>query len=68
VKAIVFDMDGTLLDSSATVPAAYGAAIFELSGRRCTDDDVIAEYGAGPAAVLLSRLIGREATNDDVEC
>lgn len=27
VDAVVFDMDGTLLSSSATVPAAYAAAI-----------------------------------------
>lgn len=68
MDAIVFDMDGTLLDSSATVPAAYAAAIFELSGRVCTDDEVIAAYGAGPAEALLGRFIGREATGDDVDC
>lgn len=61
-------MDGTLLDSSGTVPAAYAAAILELSGRHCTDDEVVAEYGAGPAAALIGRFIGREATESDVEC
>jgi phosphoglycolate phosphatase-like HAD superfamily hydrolase len=66
--AVIFDMDGTLLDSSETVPAAYAAAIYELCGRRCTTDEVIAEYSAGPAAALLARFIRRPATEDDVAC
>jgi phosphoglycolate phosphatase-like HAD superfamily hydrolase len=68
VDAVIFDMDGTLIDSSGTVPAAYAAAIRELCGRRCSDDDVIAEYGAGPAPAMISRFIGRKATEGDVDC
>jgi HAD superfamily hydrolase (TIGR01509 family) len=68
VDAVIFEMDGTLLDSSSTVPAAYAAAIHELCGRWVTDAEVIAEYGAGPASALLSRFIGRQATDSDVEC
>lgn len=68
LDAIIFDMDGTLLDSSRTVPPAYVAAIYELCGRRCTTDEVIAEYSAGPASALISHFIGRAATDDDVTC
>jgi HAD superfamily hydrolase (TIGR01549 family) len=68
VDAIVFDMDGTLLDSSATVPAAYAATIFELSGRHFTEEEVIAQYSAGPASALIARFIGRDATAADVDC
>jgi phosphoglycolate phosphatase-like HAD superfamily hydrolase len=68
VDAVIFDMDGTLIDSSGTVPAAYAAAIRELCGRRYSDEDVIAEYGAGPAAALIGRFIGRKATEGDVDC
>jgi HAD superfamily hydrolase (TIGR01549 family) len=67
VDAVIFDMDGTLLDSSRTVPAAYAAAIHELCGRRVTDAEVIAEYGSGPASALLSRFIGRQVTDSDIE-
>jgi HAD superfamily hydrolase (TIGR01549 family) len=67
LSAVIFDMDGTLIDSKATVPAAYAATIFELSGRRCTDDEIIAAYGAGPAGELIGRFIGRPATDDDVD-
>ena len=68
VDAIVFDMDGTLLDSSETVPPAYAAAIFELCGRRCTTEEILAAYPAGPAGALISRFTGRESTADDIEC
>jgi len=68
IEAVIFDMDGTLLDSTRTVPPAYAAAIYELSGVRCTDEQVIAEYEVGPAAALLSRFIGRDAVDADVDC
>lgn len=68
VEAVVFDMDGTLLDSSRTVPAAYAAAIFELCGRECSEDEVISAYGAGPAAALIAVFTGRQSTSEDVDC
>jgi HAD superfamily hydrolase (TIGR01549 family) len=68
IDAVVFDMDGTLLDSADTVPAAYAAAIYELSGVRCTHAEVIAAYSAGPASALLAAFIGREAGDSDVAC
>jgi beta-phosphoglucomutase-like phosphatase (HAD superfamily) len=61
-------MDGTLFDSSATVPAAYAAAIHELCGRECTHDEVIAAYSAGPAIALIGQFVGRPGTHSDVEC
>ena len=68
IDAVVFDMDGTLLDSSETVPAAYAAAILELCGRECTTDEVIAAYSAGPAAALIAQFTGRPSTDDDLDC
>ena len=68
VDAVVFDMDGTLLDSSRTVPAAYAAAIFELCGRECSEQEIIDAYSAGPAAALIARFTGRVSTEDDVDC
>lgn len=68
IDAVIFDMDGTLLDSSATVPAAYAAAIHDISGRECTHEEIIGAYGAGPAAALIGRFTGRPGTEADVEC
>jgi HAD superfamily hydrolase (TIGR01549 family) len=64
---VLFDMDGTLLDSANTVPAAYAAAIRELGGGDHSAEEVIAHYGAGPAAALMAALLGRETTDEDVE-
>src|SRR5687768_15181146 len=68
VDAVIFDMDGTLLDSSATVPAAYADAIHELSGRTCSHDEIIDAYSVGPAASLIGQFIGRPGTESDVAC
>ncbi len=68
VEAVVFDMDGTLIDSSRTVPAAYAAAIYELCGRQPSEDEVIAEYSAGPAGALIAVFTGRQSTDADVAC
>ena len=67
ILAVLFDMDGTLLDSANTVPAAYAAAIRELGGGDHSAEEVIAHYGAGPAAALMAALLGRETTDEDVE-
>lgn len=67
VQAVLFDMDGTLLDSSNTVPAAYAAAIRELGGGDHSAEEVIAYYGAGPAGALMAAMLGRETTDEDVE-
>jgi phosphoglycolate phosphatase-like HAD superfamily hydrolase len=67
IQAVLFDMDGTLLDSANTVPAAYAAAIRELGGADYSTEEVIAHYGAGPAGALMAAMLGRETTDDDVE-
>ena len=42
LEAVVFDMDGTLIDSSRVVPAAFVATIEELGGPTLDRDEVIA--------------------------
>ncbi len=66
VRAVVWDMDGTLIDSSGIVPAAFIAAVEALGGPRYTPDDIVGGYHLGPPLVLLTHLLGRPATADDV--
>jgi HAD superfamily hydrolase (TIGR01509 family) len=66
-RAVVWDMDGTLLDSSAAAPAAYAAAVLELGGREVTAEEVIAAYPLGPPAVILARLLGRPVMDSETE-
>jgi HAD superfamily hydrolase (TIGR01509 family) len=62
VRQLVWDMDGTLLDSSSVVPAAFVATIAQLGGPPVTADEIVASYARGPAETILAHLIGRELT------
>jgi len=66
VDAIVFDMDGTLIESHQTVTAAYRAAVLACGQRAPSDADIIAAYPLGPPSVILANLLGREATRQDL--
>jgi HAD superfamily hydrolase (TIGR01509 family) len=66
-KAVAWDLDGTLVDSGAAVPAAYAAAVLQLGGRSVTADEVIAAYPLGPPEVILPHLAGRALTTSDME-
>jgi HAD superfamily hydrolase (TIGR01549 family) len=65
--AVIFDMDGTLVDSSVVVPQAYVRVVGELGGRRYRPEDVIAAYGVGPPVALLSHLLERPVSSDEVD-
>jgi len=66
LRAVIFDMDGTLFDSSTAVPDAYIATLRDRTGRPLTRADVIERYPLGPPINILRNLIGPEATDDDV--
>jgi HAD superfamily hydrolase (TIGR01509 family) len=66
VDAVVFDMDGTLFDSSEVVPDAYVATVAELAGRTVTRRQVITAYPVGPPAVLLAHLTGQPVDGDGI--
>jgi phosphoglycolate phosphatase len=53
---VAFDLDGTLVDSSADLAAAASALTVELGGRALTRDEVVAMVGEG-AAVLVRRAL-----------
>ncbi len=60
VRQLVWDMDGTLLDSSGVVPAAFVATVGSLGGPPVTADQVVASYARGTAETILAHLLGRE--------
>lgn len=65
VVAVVFDMDGTLLDSTACVPPAYRDAVVAAGGPSLTATEIVAAYPLGPPAKILTHLLGRPATVED---
>lgn len=56
----IWDMDGTLIDSSRVVPEAFVKAVAALNGREVGINDVIAAYWRGTPEVILAHLVGRE--------
>src|SRR5580700_8033787 len=61
-RALVWDMDGTLLDSAAAVPAAFAAALIRIGGPVVSAAEVVAAYPLGTPEVILARLAGRPVT------
>jgi HAD superfamily hydrolase (TIGR01509 family) len=59
VRAVVWDMDGTLIDSATVVPDAYITTVTRLGGRHLTRAEVIAFYHVGPPRRMLTELLGR---------
>lgn len=67
LEAIVFDMDGTLIESSTVIPDAYIRTVESVGGGRLTRDEVIAAYSIGPPEAMLTHLLGRPSTTHEVE-
>lgn len=67
VRQLVFDMDGTLLDSGVVVPAAYVTAVRHLRGPELTPAQVVASYSVGPPESLLAHLLGRQLADGESE-
>jgi HAD superfamily hydrolase (TIGR01509 family) len=64
--AVVWDMDGTLIDSTRVVTDAYIGAVASLGGPPATREAVIDAYHLGPPAIMLAHLLGRASTDADV--
>lgn len=56
---LVWDMDGTLLDSTTVVPDAFIAAVHELSGNTIDRNDVIDSYSRGVPEKILEHFLRR---------
>ena len=67
VAGLVWDMDGTLIDSATVVPDAFIATSTALGGTACTREEVVALYSLGEPAVMLSHMLERPATGADVD-
>ena len=62
----MWDMDGTLVDSSVIVPDAFIATIRDATGQIRTRDEVIATYSLGRPQAMLDELLGRPSTEEDM--
>lgn len=60
VAAVVFDLDGTLIDSYALIAAAFRHAARTVLGRSLTDEEVLAHWGE-PLPVRAAHLAADRA-------
>ena len=67
LRALVFDMDGTLIESSTVIPDAYISLVEDLGGRTFARDEIVALYSVGPTKALLTHLLERPASDDEVD-
>src|ERR1700691_3043157 len=65
IKLVIFDLDGTLIDSRLDLVHSVNAALRHI-GRAALPDDVIASYVGDGAPTLIQRALGGEAVDDAV--
>lgn len=66
--AIVFDLDGTLVDTMSWVPGTYVDTIRALGGPVVTVPEVLASFRLGPTAAVLERFLDRPVAEADLQC
>ena len=67
LQAVIWDMDGTLIDSGTVVPDAFIATVRAITGSTYTRQQIIDVYSLGPPAAMLTRLLGRRPTTADLD-
>jgi phosphoglycolate phosphatase len=64
IKLVIFDLDGTLIDSRLDLVHSVNAALRHI-GRPELPDDVIASYVGDGAPILIQRALGGEVVDDE---
>jgi len=63
IKLVIFDLDGTLIDSRLDLVHSVNAALRHIQ-RPELPEDVIASYVGDGAPILIQRALGREAVDE----
>jgi phosphoglycolate phosphatase len=63
IKLVIFDLDGTLIDSRLDLVHSVNAALRHI-GRPGLPDDVIASYVGDGAPILIQRALGGDAADE----
>jgi phosphoglycolate phosphatase len=64
VKGLLFDLDGTLIDSKRDLVQSVNATLREM-GRPELPEDLVASYVGSGAPILISRALGEAASADE---
>src|SRR6266496_1475716 len=63
IRLVIFDLDGTLIDSRLDLVHSVNAALRHI-GRPALPDDLIASYVGDGAPILIQRALGGEAIDE----
>jgi phosphoglycolate phosphatase len=66
VKALIFDLDGTLIDSKRDLVLSVNATLREMQ-RDELPEDLVASYVGSGAPVLISRALGGEVESGELQ-
>lgn len=67
-RAVVFDLDGTLLDTMTAAPQVYADTIRLLGGPDLSIREVVSAWHVGPTPIVLERFLRRPVTSEDLDC
>lgn len=67
MRAVVFDLDGTLVDTTVLILNTYVETIRSLGGADVTRDDILSNFNIGPTPVVLERFLGRPVSPQDLD-
>jgi phosphoglycolate phosphatase len=65
IRLVIFDLDGTLIDSRLDLVHSVNAALRHI-GRPALPDDVIASYVGDGAPILIQRALGGETVDEAI--
>ncbi|HVI10750.1 MAG TPA: HAD-IA family hydrolase [Candidatus Binatia bacterium] len=65
IKLVIFDLDGTLIDSRLDLVHSVNAALRHI-GRPELPDEVIASYVGDGAPILIQRALGGESVDEEI--
>src|SRR2546430_6689575 len=66
VRALIFDLDGTLIDSKQDLIRSVNAMLVEM-GRDALHEDTVSSYIGHGAPRLVARALGKGATEEECE-
>ena len=64
VRALIFDLDGTLIDSKLDLALAVNATLAEMGANTLSQEQISGYVGQG-AATLIARALGNSASEDE---
>lgn len=67
MKAVIFDLDGTLVDTTKLILSTYVETLRSLGRADVSTDNILSHFNIGPTPVVLEHFLGRPILPQDLE-